>query len=88
MTTTNVSRGGNFIVHSKDIYGEWSEPHWVDQGGIDPSLLFDEDGTVYFCSTHAENGRQGIALCVVDPLTGEKLSQKRLIYTKSTDIII
>ena len=28
MTTTNVTRGGNFIVHTKDIYGKWSEPAW------------------------------------------------------------
>ena len=32
MTTTNVSNGGNFIVHTKDIYGKWSEPAYVDQG--------------------------------------------------------
>lgn len=48
MTTTNVSYGGNFIVHSENPCGPWSEPAWVDQGGIDPSLLFDNDGTVYF----------------------------------------
>ena len=48
MTTTNVSHKGNFIVHTKDIKKGWSEPVWIDQGGIDPSLLFDDDGTVYF----------------------------------------
>ena len=31
MTTTNVTRGGNFIVHTDDIYGKWSEPAWVGQ---------------------------------------------------------
>ena len=40
MTTTNVSTGGNFIVHTKDIYGKWSEPAYVDQRGIDPSLFW------------------------------------------------
>lgn len=54
----------------------WSEPHWVDQGGIDPSLLFDEDGKVYFTSTgQGENGKQGIVMCEVDPFTGERLSE-------------
>jgi len=28
--------------------GPWSEPVWVDHAGMDPSLFFDEDGTVYY----------------------------------------
>ena len=42
MVTTNVSGGGNFYVHTKDPAGEWSEPVWVKQGGIDPTLYFDD----------------------------------------------
>ena len=31
-----------------DPAGPWSEPVWIsEQGGIDPSLFFDDDGTVY-----------------------------------------
>jgi xylan 1,4-beta-xylosidase len=70
MTTTNVSHKGNFIVYTKDIRAKWSDPVWVDQAGIDPSLLFDEDGSVYFCSACQD----GIYLCRINPLTGEKLS--------------
>jgi alpha-N-arabinofuranosidase len=51
MITTNVAGGGNFFVHTRDPFGEWSEPVWVDQGGIDPSLFFDDDGRVYLSST-------------------------------------
>lgn len=76
MTTTNTTHGGNFIVHTTDIRGKWSEPHWVDQGGIDPSLLFDDDGKVYFTSTgYDEAGQQGIFMCEVDPFTGERLTE-------------
>lgn len=50
MITTNVTSKGNFIVHTKDMKSGWSKPAWVDQGGIDPSLLFDGD-KVYFVST-------------------------------------
>jgi len=74
MTTTNVSHGGNFIVHAKDPSGPWSEPVWVDQGGIDPSLFFDDDGTVYYCSNATVDGKMGIALSIIDPMTGERLS--------------
>ena len=51
MITTNTSTGGNFYVHTQDPYGEWSDPIWVKQGGIDPSLFFDDDGRVYLTST-------------------------------------
>ena len=80
MTTTNVSTGGHFIVHTKDVYGKWSEPHYVDQGGIDPSLFWDDDGTCYFVSNGLdENGRVSIFLCQVDPFTGEKYTKTVLI---------
>lgn len=80
MTTTNVSTGGHFIVHTKDIYGKWSEPHYVDQGGIDPSLFWDDDGTCYFVSNGLdENDRVSIFLCQVDPFTGEKYTPTELI---------
>ena len=49
MITTNVSDKGNFLVHTTDPRGEWSEPVWLKQGGIDPSLYF-EDGKCYLVS--------------------------------------
>ncbi|MDD3277681.1 MAG: glycoside hydrolase family 43 protein [Lachnospiraceae bacterium] len=80
MITTNVSSKGNFIVHTKDPARGWSDPVWVDQGGIDPSLLFDDDGTVYFTSTGMdEEGKQGIFLCEVDPFSGERKTESVLI---------
>ena len=80
MTTTNVSTGGHFIVHTRDIYGRWSEPAYVDQGGIDPSLFWDDDGTCYFVSNGLdENDRVSIFLCEVNPFTGEKHTQTKLI---------
>lgn len=48
MITTNVNGGGNFYVTAEDPAGPWSEPVWIDPEGMDPSLLFDDDGTVYY----------------------------------------
>ena len=80
MTTTNVSTGGHFIVHTKDVYGEWSEPAYVDQGGIDPSLFWDDDGTCYFVSNGLDkDNRVSIYLCRVNPFTGEKYTETTLI---------
>lgn len=63
MTTTNVSHKGHLIVHTSDIYGKWSKPVWIDQGGIDPTLLFDGED-VYFASTSRDkDDRDGIFMC-------------------------
>ena len=58
MITTCVDCGGNFYVTTKDPAGPWSEPIWIkDGGGIDPSLFFDDDGTVYY--HRQQGGRNG-----------------------------
>jgi len=69
MVTTNVSNGGNFIVHTTDPCGKWSEPVYIARGGIDPSLLFD-DGKVYFV-----NANDGISMLEINPLTGEQYTK-------------
>lgn len=76
LTTTLVPHGGNFYVSAVDPAGPWSDPVWVEQQGIDPSLLFDDDGTVYFTSTGAE----GIYQSVIDIATGTRLTEPRLIW--------
>ncbi len=80
MVTTNVSGGGNFYVHTKDPAGEWSEPIWVKQGGIDPTLFFDEDGKVYLTSNDNAEGKTGIALSEIDIETGKLLSPVKHIW--------
>mgnify|MGYP006092053825 FL=1 len=59
--TTNVYNSGdgepglmrNFIITAKDPEGPWSKPHIIDGApGIDPDILFDTDGKVYFTGTH------------------------------------
>lgn len=80
MVTTNISAGGNFYVYTDDIRGEWSEPIYVEQGGIDPSLYF-EDGKAYFMSNGADDdGNQGITQCEIDIETGKKLSKSKCIW--------
>jgi alpha-N-arabinofuranosidase len=77
MTTTNVTGGGNFIVHAENIRGPWSDPVFVNQGGIDPSILFVEH-KAYFCST-GYKGENGIFLCEIDPNSGQKLADSTCI---------
>ena len=59
MVTTNATTQQNFYVYTDDIHSEWSEPIYVDQGGIDPSLYF-EDGKAFFMSNGCDdNGVNG-----------------------------
>lgn len=51
MITTNVGKGGNFVVKATNPAGPWSDPYYLDAPGIDPSLFFDEDGKVYYTGT-------------------------------------
>jgi alpha-N-arabinofuranosidase len=40
---------GNFVVTASDPAGPWSEPYWLEGAdGIDPSLLFDDDGRAWY----------------------------------------
>ncbi|MFI3238310.1 MAG: family 43 glycosylhydrolase [Lachnospiraceae bacterium] len=79
MVTTNVAGGGHFYVKTDDIRGEWSEPIWVDEKGIDPSFLFD-DGHVYFSTTALdEAGGHGIVTGEIDIETGEMIEKLRMI---------
>ncbi|MEK5028353.1 glycoside hydrolase family 43 protein [Paenibacillus sp. FSL M7-1046] len=80
MTTTNNSTGQNFYVWTDDIYGEWSEPIFVDQGGIDPSFYFEGNLTYFMSNGTDDTGRNSIFQCEIDIETGEKLTPSRVIW--------
>jgi alpha-N-arabinofuranosidase len=82
MITTNVSHKGNFFVTAKDPAGPWSEPIWITgQGGIDPSLFFDDDGKVYFTST---GSGAGIHQSQIDVASGKLLTSPPRLVWKGT----
>lgn len=78
MITTIMNHGQlrKFFVTATDPAGEWSDPCWIDQPGIDPTLLFDDDGSVYLTS----NGNK-INQALLDVKTGNLLSEDRRIWT-------
>lgn len=83
MVTTNDTTHQNFYVYTDDIHGEWSEPVYVEQGGIDPSLYFEAD-RVYFISNGCDDeGISGITQCEIDVSTGRRLTPSRNIWCGS-----
>ncbi len=75
MITTNVSHDGNFIVYTDNPANGWSNPVKVEQGGIDPSLYF-EDDKCYMVS----NPDGYLTLCEINPRTGETLSPSKKLW--------
>jgi xylan 1,4-beta-xylosidase len=87
MITTWVSAGvyKNFFVTATNPAGPWSDPIWYDQSGIDPSLLFDDDGKVYFQSNRGMMFKMERAIyqSEIDIKTGRRLTEPKLIWCGS-----
>ncbi|MFH8841855.1 family 43 glycosylhydrolase [Streptomyces sp. NPDC017868] len=43
LVCTLMDGPGHFVVTATDPAGPWSEPHWLEGEGFDPSLFFDDD---------------------------------------------
>lgn len=80
MVTTNATTQRNFYVWTDDIRGRWSEPVTVEQGGIDPSLLFDGEDVFFLSNGEDDEGAAGITQCRIDIATGRKLTPSRRIW--------
>ncbi len=78
MTTTLVPKTGNFIVTAKDPAGPWSEPLSVAQEGIDPSIFFDPDGSVYYTTSAG-----GALMSRIDVKSGRILEGPKLVWPGS-----
>lgn len=80
MTTTNDTMRQNFFVWTDDIYGDWSEPIYIDQGGIDPDLYFEGDRAFFMSNGTDDEGRGVILQCEIDIISGRKLTPSRPLW--------
>lgn len=78
--TATVDGRGNFIMETEDILGEWSDPVWVDMGGIDPSLYFEGDQAYYCTNFRVHEEKEEITLARINPHTGERLGDIKAIW--------
>lgn len=91
MINTFVSEGrearrDNYIVTAQNPAGPWSKPVFVEGAdGIDSSLFFDEDGTLwyagnYICENPQYEGHHGIYLCQLDPKTFQFTGARHILW--------
>ncbi|MCP9625348.1 family 43 glycosylhydrolase, partial [Nocardia otitidiscaviarum] len=54
-----VDCGGNFLLTARNPAGPWSDPVWLPdlEGGIDPSMFFDDDGRAWVVNNGPTRGQ-------------------------------
>ncbi|RGP81470.1 murein transglycosylase [Fusarium longipes] len=71
----------NFISSTKDIWsGQWSDLVRFEFDGIDPSILFDDDGKTYIQGSKSPGPMTKIAQIEVDLETGRALSEEKILW--------
>lgn len=73
LITTNVGSGGNFYISADRPEGPWSDPIFIEVGGIDPDLFFDDNGKSYVVNSN-------MILTEIDLETGKLLGEQRKIW--------
>jgi alpha-N-arabinofuranosidase len=94
ITCTNVDKGGNFIITTKNPKSAWSNPVYLPAvNGIDPSMFFDDNGKAYivYNSVAPDNkpeyeGHRTIRMYEVDLATLQTKGEEKLLVNGGTDI--
>lgn len=78
MITTNITKG-NFIVTTKNPFGEWSDPIWINRMGIDPSLYWENGRTYMQFTTWNKERYNVIEQFEIDEKTGNIIGEPKII---------
>lgn len=89
---TNVVRPGNtfqnFVISTTNIWqSAWSDPVCFDFHGIDPSILFDDDGKTYIHGSGNPGPFTTIKLFEIDLHTGKRLGPEEVIIWEGTGAV-
>lgn len=91
IVNTCIECGGNFVITATDPAGPWSDPAWLDFGGIDPSLFFDADGTAWIVYNDAPpgepryEGHRALWMQQFDPASMRVLPERTLLVDGGVD---
>ena len=91
---TCVDCGGNFVVTATNPAGPWSNPVWLPEieGGIDPSLFFDADGSAWILNNGPPPGKplyeghRAIWIQRFDPATKKMVGPRTMLVNGGVDI--
>ncbi|MBZ3923738.1 glycoside hydrolase family 43 protein [Xanthomonas citri] len=90
---TSVDSGGNFIASAGDPAGPWSTLTWLPSiDGIDPSLFFDTDGSVYLLNngppegTPLYEGHRAIWMQRFDIATNQPVGPRKVLLNGGVDL--
>ncbi|WP_121119579.1 glycoside hydrolase family 43 protein [Croceibacterium ferulae] len=84
---TCVDCGGNFVITASDPAGPWSDPVWLPdlEGGIDPSLFVDADGSAWLVNngppvgTPRYDGHRAIWIQQFDLATLKTVGERKVL---------
>jgi alpha-N-arabinofuranosidase len=91
---TCVDCGGNFLLTATDPAGPWSDPVWLPEieGGIDPSLFWDEDGSAWILNngpppgTPLYEGHRAIWIQRFDPAGRKMVGPRTVLVNGGVDL--
>jgi alpha-N-arabinofuranosidase len=94
IVNTCVDCGGNFLLTAKNPAGPWSDPVWLPalEGGIDPALFFDDDGSAWMVNNGAPpggslyEGHRAIWVQRFDPKTLGTFGPRTMLVNGGVDI--
>lgn len=90
--TTMVGGGGNVLMTAPDPSGPWSDPIQLSIGGIDPSMFFDDDGSVYVTHNAGPpgepqyDGHRALWIQEYDPEAQEMVGPHEVLVNGGVDI--
>jgi alpha-N-arabinofuranosidase len=90
---TCVDCGGNFLITATKPAGPWSDPIWLPEveGGIDPSLFWDEDGSAWIVNngpppgTPLYEGHRAIWIQRFDPAARKMVGPRSVLVNGGVD---
>lgn len=92
IVNTCIECGGNYAITADRPEGPWSDPIWLGFGGIDPSLVFGEDGKAWIVYNDAPpgeplyEGHRAIWLQGFDPVAMKMLPDRKLLINGGLDL--
>ncbi len=91
IVNTCIECGGNFVITAERPEGPWSDPVFLDFGGIDPSLVFEPDGSAWIVYNDAPpgepryEGHRALWLQRFDPAAMRMLPERHLLVDGGVD---